>query len=239
LQFLIYTVLTLFLIRIIFILAGYFGCFVLIRSRVKRQSFTINSSEGEKGVHKPAGKIRTTVLRLMNGFVRYLIMYTGKIPSHLVRNFIYKKFFLLKMQDKAVIHVGCEMRDPFNISIGTGTIIGDNNILDGRNRIIIGKNVNLSTGVWIWTEQHDPQCPLFSCTNKGGPVTIGDRVWVSCRTVILPGITIGEGAVIAAGSVVAKDVEPYCIYGGVPAKKIGERNKDLKYEFDGKATAFY
>jgi acetyltransferase-like isoleucine patch superfamily enzyme len=55
----------------------------------------------------------------------------------------------------------------------------------------------------------------------------------------LPGVTIGEGAVVAAGAVVTKDADPYGIYGGVPAKKIGERSKDLVYELDGKPLPFY
>lgn len=68
---------------------------------------------------------------------------------------------------------------------------------------------------------------------------IGNRVWLSCRTVVLPGVTIGEGSVIAAGAIVTKNVEPYSIYGGIPAKKIGDRNRNLTYEFDGKYLPFY
>ncbi len=82
-------------------------------------------------------------------------------------------------------------------------------------------------GVWIWTMEHDPQDPLYRV--KGGPVIIEDYVWISCRVVILPGVTIGEGAVVAAGAVVTKDVAPYTIVGGVPAKEIGTRTKDLRY----------
>ena len=61
---------------------------------------------------------------------------------------------------------------------------------------------------------------------------IGDRVWIAYRAVILPGVTIGEGAVIAAGAVVTRDVGPFSIMAGVPAKKIGERNRNLDYQLD-------
>jgi acetyltransferase-like isoleucine patch superfamily enzyme len=56
---------------------------------------------------------------------------------------------------------------------------------------------------------------------------------------ILPGVRIGEGAVVGAGSVVTKDLEPFKLYGGVPAKIIGSRNKNLTYKFSGKYLPFY
>jgi acetyltransferase-like isoleucine patch superfamily enzyme len=82
--------------------------------------------------------------------------------------------------------------------------------------------------VWIWTLEHDPQSPDFATV--GGPVTIEDYAWVGCRVVILPGVCIGKGAVVAAGAVVTKDVPPYAIVGGVPARTIGERAPDLRYQ---------
>lgn len=61
----------------------------------------------------------------------------------------------------------------------------------------------------------------------------------SPNTLILHSVEIGEGAVIAAGAVVTKSVEPYSIVAGIPAKKIGERNKTLKYEMTGEYVPFY
>ena len=58
-------------------------------------------------------------------------------------------------------------------------------------------------------------------------MTVEDFVWISCRTVVLPGVRIGKGAVVAAGPVVTKEVEPYAIVAGTPAKKVGERSHDL------------
>ena len=55
------------------------------------------------------------------------------------------------------------------------------------------------------------------------PVVIGDDVWIGRRVIILPGVTVGGGSIIAAGAVVSKDVKPYSIVGGVPAKQIGNR----------------
>lgn len=70
-------------------------------------------------------------------------------------------------------------------------------------------------------------------------VTIKDRVWLGSNVIVLPGVTIGEGAVCCAGCVVTKDIEPYTVVAGIPAKKVGERPQNLIYEFNGKTCKFY
>ena len=184
-------------------------------------------------------KLVHRIKRCFDGWVRYKLRRLGLLPSHHVRNVILKKIYLMDIQRNAVIYGGFEIRAPWNISIGEGSIIGDESKLDGRNGIVIGKNVNLSTGVWIWTEQHDLNDSMFGVGNKGGTVTIGDRAWISARTILLPKVSVKQGAVVAAGAVVTTNCEEYCIYGGIPAKKIGERNRDLRYEFDGSFLPFY
>ena len=168
--------------------------------------------------------------------LRLTLALTGYIPSHTIRNLLYKKVFFMDISEDVVIYYGAEIRAPWNIKIGKGTIIGDKAILDGRNGLTIGENVNFSTGVWVWTEQHDVNSPVFA--DEGAPVIIENRAWISCRCVVLPGVTIKEGSVIAAGAVVTKDTEPFSINGGIPAKKIGERNKNLEYEFHGNHLHF-
>lgn len=145
----------------------------------------------------------------------------------------------MKMEDNAVLYYGIEVRNPANITIGRGSIVGDNSILDGRNGIVIGKNVVLASNVRIWTEQHDHRDPWFRCnTQEHRPVTIGDRAWIGSHSIILHSVNIGEGAVVAAGAVVTHDVPPFAIVAGIPAKTIGERNSNLQYELDGSHRAF-
>lgn len=74
---------------------------------------------------------------------------------------------------------------------------------------------------------------------RRGPIKIGDRAWLGPDVTVLHSVTIGEGAVVAAGAVVRKDVEPYTLVGGVPAKKIGDRQRGLRYEFPGDPVPFY
>ena len=141
--------------------------------------------------------------------------------------------------DCVVIYHGFHIRAPWNIQIGKGTVVGDGASLDGRNGLVIGENVNISTDVYIYTEQHDINDPNFESLNSGGPVIIYDRAWLSSRTTVLPKVKIGEGAVLASGALASKNLAPYGIYVGVPAKKIGERSKNLQYEFDGSFIPFY
>lgn len=166
--------------------------------------------------------------RYLAGLQYLLILWIGSIPSQHIRKFLYSRVFGMRLDPTAIIYGGAEVRSPRNVCIGKHTSIGHHAILDGRNGLTIGDNVNLSTGVWIWTLEHDPQSSDFG--TAGGPVVIEDYAWVSCRAVILPGVRIGKGAVVAAGAVVTKDVPPYAIVGGVPAKVIGERTQDLRYE---------
>lgn len=213
----------------------YFTCYILTLFVVKYERINRNIAEKIKNNSQRSTKNKFIVLikQFILGYLRYIIILTGKIPSQKFRMFIYRNIFKMNLSKNVVIYGESEIRASYNVSIGKGSIIGDKSILDARNGIIIGENVNFSTGVWLWTEQHNLNCPWFSCENEGGSIIIDDYAWISCRTIILPGVHIGKGAVICAGAVVTKSVEPYSIYAGIPAKKIGNRNKDLKYKFDG------
>ena len=181
--------------------------------------------------------LKSYIAKIIGGWIRLRLIQLGKIPCHTYRDFILKNIYLMDIEENAIIYGGFEIRAPWKIHIGKGSIIGDNSILDGRNGIFIGENVNFSTGVNIWTEQHDLNSSDFGC--KGGAVTIEDYAWCSTRTIILPGVNIHKGAVIAAGAVVTKDCEKFTVYGGIPAKKIGVRNNDLQYKFNGNYIPFY
>ena len=161
-------------------------------------------------------------------FAFLLLQYAGKLPSQRLRHWIYRRLFGLKLGRDSVVYNSCELREPYHITIGDFTSIGDHCILDGRGGLTIGNSVNFSTGAWVWTMQHEVNDPDFKV--ECAPVVIDDYAWISCRTVILPGVHIGKGAVVAAGAVVTKSVEPYAIVAGVPAKKIGERSRDLRYQ---------
>lgn len=151
----------------------------------------------------------------------------GHVPSHTFRKFIFR-LSGVKIGKKSHIHIGCRMYEPKNITVGEGTIIGDHATLDGRDKLTIGDHVDLASEVMIFNASRDIHTDDFKVVFK--PVTIRNHVFIGPRAIILPGVTVGYGAVIAAGAVVTKDVPAKTLVGGVPAKKIRDREvSELKY----------
>ena len=181
------------------------------------------------------GKILGRFASYFEDLILYKLWIVGNIPSHGFRNFCYR-WAGIKLGKKAVIHMGARFFNPKNISIGEGTIIGGGCFLDGRAKLSIGKQVDIASDVMIYNSEHDLESPKFTATEE--PVYIGDYVFIGPRAIILPGVRVGNGAVIAAGAVVTKDVPEKAIVGGVPAKIIGERKLEkLDYQL-GRARLF-
>ena len=126
--------------------------------------------------------------------------------------------------------MGCRIYFPWQITIGEHTIVNPFVILDGRSGLEIGNNVSISERSVILSLEHDPQSPDFR--NRGGKTLIEDYVWIGVNAVVLPGTTIGKGAVVAAGAVAHQNVDAYDIVGGIPAKRIGTRSRNLTYTLD-------
>jgi acetyltransferase-like isoleucine patch superfamily enzyme len=144
-----------------------------------------------------------------------------------VRTLYARHLLGIEVDSDVVLHGWREIRGGDGIRIGHGTVVGLDATLDGRAGLELGESVNLSNEVSIWSLQHDPQDADFGPV--GGRVVIGDRAWLSNRCIVLPGVTIGEGAVVAAGAVVTKDVAPFAVVAGIPARVIGARRTDLSY----------
>jgi len=156
-----------------------------------------------------------------------LLWLLGYIPLHTFRKLIFR-LAGVKISKKSTIHIGCRFYQPKNIEIGEGTIIGDHATLDGRALLKIGSHVAIASNVSIYNSQHDIHSADMRPIEK--PVEIGDYVFIGPRAIILPGVKVGKGAVVAAGAVVTKDVKPKAIVGGVPAAEVGKRQvSDLKY----------
>ena len=113
------------------------------------------------------------------------------------------------------------IESPWNITIGDFSSVGRNALVRGSTKLTIGKNVCISEDVRILPASHDVTSPTFDYICK--PVTICDNVWIATGATILLGVTIGEGAVVGACAVVTKDVEPWTVVAGNPAKVIKQR----------------
>jgi maltose O-acetyltransferase len=143
------------------------------------------------------------------------------IPSRTIRHF-YLRFWLAGLGKGTGAQMGCRFLNGRKVFLGERNVINFGCLFDGRKfSIRTGSNVSIGPEATILTLGHDPRSATFE--DRGGDVVIGDRVWIGYRAIVLPGVTIGEGAVVGAGAVVSKDVEPYAIVAGNPARKIGER----------------
>lgn len=189
----------------------------------------------ELSAHELLEKGTTRLNTVMLEFIVYLLHLVGYIPVHTIRRFFYK-LAGVKIGRGSSVHTGARFYNPGNISIGEDSIIGENCVLDGRDKLKIGDHVDIASEVMIYNAQHDINDPDFSPVNK--PVLVHDYVFIGPRAIILPGVSIARGAVIAAGAVVTKNVDEYSIVGGVPAREIGKRDlKELHYKL-GRAAWF-
>lgn len=153
----------------------------------------------------------------------------GYIPCVLLRWLYYRYVLGIQMERSVYIYMGLYWYPTDKkVVIGRNTAINRNVIMDARDDVYIGNNVNISAEAAIYTGGHRINSTDFAYYSA--PVRIEDRVWIGTRAMIMPGVTIGEGAVILPGAVVTQSVPPFSLVGGVPGKVIGTRQKDLTYD---------
>jgi len=119
------------------------------------------------------------------------------------------------------IQPGVSIASPWNLLIGDLSSIGDNTWVYALDKITIGQKTCIGEYVKLLTGYHDITTWNFQFRTK--PISIGSCVWIATGATVLPGVTIGDGAVVAAEAVVTKDVEPWTVVGGNPAKFIKKR----------------
>lgn len=162
------------------------------------------------------------------GLVKFLPMLSGDAARYLML-----KPFLKQLSGWVWIRDNVTIWFPEGVSIGGGTMVGENSFINGYSGVTIGMNVLIAHEVSIISEDHgfaSRRVPMRWQPKTEGPIVIGDDVWIGCGARILKGITIGTGAIVSAGAVVTKDVAPYSIVGGVPARVIGMRPDDTNAE---------
>lgn len=124
-----------------------------------------------------------------------------------------------------VFFKGVIFNDGYNVRIGNNVGIGNYVVIWGSGGVTIGNDVLIAAHSVITSDGHDVNAKLFRETLSVAPVKIGDNVWIGASVNILPGVTIGDNAIIAAGSVVNKDIPANSIAAGVPAKVVKSRSE--------------
>jgi len=182
---------------------------------------------------RPGFKDRARLLRIRT--LTYLTNHViGHLPSFKLRRGWYRRVLGMSLGANSGMHLGCYLwfygpgqirRD--GVSVGGYSRINRDCMLDIRGGLTIGDNVSISPQVAILTAQHGIADPEFRVENRR--VVIEDNVFVGTRAMILPGVTLGRGSVVAAGAVVTRDVPPLAIVAGVPARIVGTRPEDATH----------
>lgn len=157
-------------------------------------------------------------------------------PSTTVRYTFYRWVCGFKVPKTSTLCTGAQFTGDGlrEISIGEHSYVGYDSFWVAGAAITVGAYVSIGHRVEFYTSDHDPDDPAF--TRRDAPIVIGDYAWIGSRAIILKGVTVGRGAVIAAGSLVTKDVEPFTIVAGHPAKFVRRRGTtEFTFQQDGSA----
>ncbi len=169
--------------------------------------------------------IKIFLLRLRS----YEINYTVNLGKN---SFIFQsEKSSVKIDKYSTIGAGVRIKAGFKgkIIIGERVLIDDYSILSAHESIRIGSNTMVSANCYLVDFNHKVPLSLKDISKKEGyknlPITVGSNVWLGTHVIVLPGVKIGEGAVVGAGSVVTKDVPPFVIVAGNPARIVKKIKK--------------
>lgn len=154
----------------------------------------------------------------------------NKIPSRHLRKWFYQALGA-RIGKRSFPCRRVEVLFPKGLTLGDGVAVGWFAELDARGGIAVGQDTNISSHAKLITGSHDIDDPDFTADFR--PISIGHHCWIGTGAIILQGVSIGDGAVVAAGAVVVKDIPEYEVWGGIPARFIRKRSTNLQYKNSG------
>ena len=169
--------------------------------------------------------LKQVVTLFLEEYVAWIFRYLPGFEGFTLR-YLFNKLLFKKLESFPFIFPGAHLQHCYGIEAGKNLNINRGVHIYGRGGITIGDYVLIGPNVVITSSQHRYDIkgvPMLFQGHEKKPIVIGSDVWIGANAVLLPGVTIGEGTIIGAGSVVTSDTDPYSIIGGVPARKIGER----------------
>lgn len=165
-------------------------------------------------VEKKERPIALRVWRIINATLFRLT------PTHKLR-IAWLKLFGAKLKWHHTIYPSVKIYAPWNLEITNGSVLGPRVEVYNKAPVKLGGGVVVSQDAYLCTASHDVTSPTMQLVKK--PIVIEDNAWIAAHAIILPGVVIGKAAVVGAGAVVTKDVEPWTVVGGNPAKFVKKR----------------
>jgi putative colanic acid biosynthesis acetyltransferase WcaF len=170
----------------------------------------------------PAFSVRNRIVRLLWTLCYTLLYRTSPRPSHAWRSILLRAFGA-KMGPACHFYPKSKIWAPWNLVCEDRVSVADDAELYNPAPLFMGTHAIVSQGAYICGATHLYNKPSFQLVSF--PMRLGAYSWICARAAVNPGVNVGEGAILALGSVATKDLEPFGIYAGIPARKVKERSR--------------
>jgi len=168
----------------------------------------------------PAFSLRNRLLRFAWGIVNAILFRPSPRPMHAWRSFLLRAFGAT-MGKSCHIYPGAKIWAPWNLICGYQATIADGVTVYNPKTVTLGTHAIISQDAYLCGATHDYENPNFPLISS--EISIGAFAWVCARATVQPGVSMGEGAVLALGAVATRDLEAWSVYAGIPARKIKNR----------------
>ena len=175
-----------------------------------------------------------TLVRFLGQAVFNLVV--THLPGHWLRQ-LWLRGIGVRIGAGSILFRGVTVFGADHLILGERVQVGFGVVLDARGSITISDDVNISSDVQLLTAKHNPHSAQFE--RQVAPIVLEGHTWVATRAIVLAGVTLRRGAILAAGSVASRDLAAGVIAAGVPAKAIGSRRSDLSYRLQARRPPLY
>lgn len=172
----------------------------------------------------PAFSVGNRGLRLLWGIVYVLLFRPSPRPMHAWRSFLLRRFGA-RIAAHVHIYPTARVWAPWNLVCDEGAAVAEDAVIYNPKPVWLKSHAIISQQAYICGATHDYEDPAFPLV--AFPTVLGPYSWVCARATVQPGVNLGEGAILGLGSVATRDLAPWTIYGGIPARKIKSRKRTI------------
>ena len=165
---------------------------------------------------------RNRIARWVWGVVYVLLFRISPRPMHAWRAFLLRCFGA-RLGPSCHIYPGARIWAPWNLVCGDAAAVADEAVIYNPARVVLGSHSIVSQQAYLCGATHDYDDPRFPLV--AAPIDVGAYAWICARATVQPGVRVGEGAVLGLGAVATRDLEPWSVNAGIPARKIKDRKK--------------